>query len=313
MTRIFFACDVHGSEIVWRKFLKMGEYHKADVIMMLGDLTGKVIVPIVKIGENKWYYAPTGKKEYIKSKEEFRKVVERYRNRGYYVYETTEEEIEKLQARPSLVDKLFTRVMTETLKSWINIVEEKVPKHVKVIICPGNDDRKEIDKVIKESDRVIYPLNTVVYLDDKHPMVSCEWVNPTPWKTPRECSEHDLKKKLIKEIERVDNYENLICNFHAPPYDSGLDNAPKLDKNLKPVLEFGAPVIIPVGSKAVREVIEKYQPLLGLHGHIHESGGFTYIGRTLCINPGSEYESGLLRGYVIDLKPEKIEFWRVEA
>jgi len=57
----------------------------------------------------------------------------------------------------------------------------------------------------------------------------------------------------------------------------------------------------PVGSTAVRELIEEYQPPLSLHGHIHESRGKTRIGETIAINPGSVYSEGSLQGAVIDL------------
>jgi len=313
LTRIFVASDIHGSEVIWRKFLRMHEIHKADVLMMLGDLTGKAILPIVKRKENEWYYAPWGKEKVLHSRKEVDEVIETYRNQGYYTFETTPEEVEELQAYPRKVDELFIRLMRDVLGSWLEMVEEKVPKNVKVIVSPGNDDSFEIDEVIEKSERVIYPLHKVVDIDGRHQMISCAWTNPTPWDTPRECSEKELKKKLEKEFSKVDSYENLICNFHAPPYDTGLDICPKLDKNLKPVWKMGSPVTYPAGSKAVRECIEKYQPLLGLHGHIHESCGSRYIGRTLCLNPGSEYESGLLRGFVVDLPPKKFQFIRVEA
>ena len=62
-----------------------------------------------------------------------------------------------------------------------------------------------------------------------------------------------------------------------------------------------------VGSIAVRAAIEKYQPLLGLHGHIHESRSAQKIGRTLCINPGSEYGEGVLRGILLELSSKGLE------
>lgn len=313
MTRIFVATDVHGSEVVWKKFLRMPEIHKADVIMMLGDLTGKAVLPIVKRKENEWFYAPWGKEKVLHSRSEVDKVIETYRNQGFYVFETTPQEVEELQADPRKVDELFTKLMKDVIDSWCRMVEERVPKNVKVIVSPGNDDSFEIDEVIEKNERVIYPLGKVVDIDGRHQLISCAWTNPTPWDTPRECSEKELKKKLEKEFSKVDDYENLICNFHAPPYDSGLDVCPKLDKNLKPVWKMGSPVTYPAGSKAVRECIEKYQPLLGLHGHIHESGGSKQIGRTLCLNPGSEYESGLLRGFIVDLPPKKFQCIRTEA
>jgi Icc-related predicted phosphoesterase len=152
-----------------------------------------------------------------------------------------------------------------------------------------------------------YPLNRTVSIAEKYTLVSCEWVNETPWKTPRECNEKELMKKLEREFGRTDDFENLVCNFHAPPYDTNLDLAPKLSKDLKP--DYSA--LVPVGSTSVRKSIEEHQPLLTLHGHIHESCSTYRLGRTLCVNPGSEYDSGVLRAYVIHL-PE-LDFWRVEA
>jgi uncharacterized protein len=67
----------------------------------------------------------------------------------------------------------------------------------------------------------------------------------------------------------------------------------------------GEPKMIPVGSTAVRDAILKYQPMLALHGHIHESSGIRKLGTTTLVNPGSEYAEGILRGALIDLDPEK--------
>ncbi|MEM2704204.1 MAG: phosphoesterase, partial [Candidatus Bathyarchaeia archaeon] len=142
------------------------------------------------------------------------------------------------------------------------------------------------------------------------------WVNTTPWKTPRECSDDELREKLENEFRKVDTCENLICNFHAPPYGTRLDLAPKLDEKLRVKMRFGTVEMTHVGSKAVKEMLEKYQPLLGLHGHIHESSGIEYIGRTLCINPGSAYIQGILNAFIIDLPKDskkKIEVFNVSA
>jgi len=294
--------------------LKMGTYHNANVLLMCGDLTGKAIVPIVKRKENEWYCRPRGTEQVIRSKEDLDKAMETFRNRGFYTFETTPQEVEELKASKELQEKLFVGLTTETMKRWLDMVREKTPSNVKVIVSPGNDDDFEIDEFIRKDERVIYPLERVVQLDDRHELISCPYVNPSPWQTYRECSEEELRKKLEKEFSRVSSCENLVCNFHAPPKNTNVDLAPKL-KNLKPVTEFGSPVMEHVGSQAVRDAIQVHQPLLGLHGHIHESCGFDNAGRTLCLNPGSEYEAGLLRGYVIDLpeKGHKLNFWRVEA
>jgi Icc-related predicted phosphoesterase len=69
---------------------------------------------------------------------------------------------------------------------------------------------------------------------------------------------------------------------------------------------MGGEVTGPVGSTAVRAAIEEHQPLLSLHGHIHESGGAVRIGRTLAINAGSEYGEGVLRGVLVTVGGGKV-------
>lgn len=63
----------------------------------------------------------------------------------------------------------------------------------------------------------------------------------------------------------------------------------------------------PVGSTGVRTAIERFKPVLGVHGHIHESGGERRIGDTLCVNAGSEASMGILRGYLVDLSERGVE------
>ena len=91
-----------------------------------------------------------------------------------------------------------------------------------------------------------------------------------------------------------------------PPFASGLDIAPLLTGDLKPVVVGGEIATGPVGSKSVRAAIERYQPLVSLHGHVHESRAVNKIGRTTAINPGSEYGDGNLRGVLVNLKGSKL-------
>ena len=315
MTRIFHTTDLHASEIVWKKTLKSAEFYKADAILLLGDLTGKAIVPIVQTGPSEWYSNPYGDVEYFHSREEVKEKSRIYRDRGFYVFETTESQVAELKRSPLKMNALFTRLMCETMNEMLNQINSfNFSDQLLIVVCPGNDDITAIDDIIRHHERAVYPLGRVIDLDSKHAMISCEYVNPTPWETPRECSEEDLEKRLQKEFDRVPERDNLVCNFHAPPYGSGLDVAPKLDKNLKPVTDFGRVVMENVGSRAVRSAILQYQPLLGLHGHIHESHAHCVLGRTVCVNPGSEYQTGIISGYVIDLpdsEGEPMRYWRV--
>lgn len=304
MTRVFFSCDAHGSVPVLRKMARVHEAYKCSVVMMCGDLTGKAIVPIVEEKPGVWWTSPWGKKETYKSLEDVDRAKKAYEKRGFYWYLTTPDELAELQSSPEKVQDIFHEQMISRMRDWLRLVEEKVPDDVKVIISPGNDDDEVIDDLIKASSKVIYPMKTVVDIDEIHQMISCEWVNSTPWDTPRECPDDELKIKLQTEFDRVENYENLICNFHAPPYGTRIDLAPKIDENLQIKVRYGSPTMVPVGSKSMRELFEQYQPLLGLHGHIHESAGTEHIGRTLCVNAGSVYMQGMLSAFIIDL-PEK--------
>ena len=309
--RIFHACDPHGSQMTWEKMCRAPKVFKADVAMMCGDLTGKAIVPIIQEKEDRWYARPHGKKKKFKKQKDLDRFVTFTKNEGYYPYILTPDELAELREREGAITELFQKLMVERLQNWLDMAEEKIPEEVDIVVNPGNDDDWIIDEVIKSHERIIYPLKKVLDIGG-YPMISCEWVNPTPWDTHRECSEEELMEKLEAEFARVDDYSRLLCNFHDPPFDSGLDTAPTLKADYSISKAGGFELTGPVGSKSVRAVIEKYQPLLGMHGHIHESVGFRQIGNTLCINPGSEYREGILKGFLITLEDGDVKAGRVE-
>ncbi|MCS7113829.1 MAG: metallophosphoesterase [Nitrososphaerota archaeon] len=304
-TRILFATDMHGSEGTWRKFLNASAMLKVNVAICGGDLTGKMIVPIVKGKDGKYTYYHLKKTHTIDSSE-LEKAIKDVKGIGYYPYVTNESEYEELCKNPEKVDEVFQKVMLSTLEEWFNLIPKKLPSETRVVVCPGNDDRLVVDKIINQHKHVINGEGKVIEIDDTHEMVSCGWVNPTPWKTAREEEEDKLEERLERYISQLKNVESAIFNFHAPPYQSKIDEAPLLDENLNPVIQGGNVVMVPVGSKAVRKMIEKHQPFLGLHGHIHESSGSLKIGRTYCVNPGSEYAEGILRAFLIEFKGNKI-------
>lgn len=305
-TRILFASDVHGSERCWKKFLNAAKIYDVDVLILGGDLTGKAVVSIVEQEDSTYLTSAFGQELRLKDRKQVEDLKDNVRDSGYYPYVCTSTQVQELQSNKENVDKLFDQMIIESVQRWIEMIESRVAPDVNIILNPGNDDRFCVDDVIRRSGRIIYPLKKVVWIDDHHPMISCEWTNPTPWNSPRECSEERLENLLEEEFARMQDRENLICNFHAPPFGTLIDNAPEL-KNLRPVMSSGGLVMTHVGSKAVRGVLERNQPLLGLHGHIHESHGEMELGRTKCFNPGSEYQEGLLRFYVIDLSEKGIE------
>ncbi len=312
--RIFQACDPHGSMKTWHQMCRAPKVFKVDVAMMCGDLTGKAIMPIIKEKENRWFAQPFGRKKVFKKQKDLDKFIEFTSTEGYYPIVLDPDELAELKEDSGKVKSLFDRLMTERMKQWLDQATEMIPEHVVLVVNPGNDDPWVIDDIIKEHERTIYPLKQVVEISDKHKLISLEYVNSTPWDTHRECDEEELMERLEAEFARVteSDYENLLCNFHAPPHGSGLDTAPKLTEDHRITYSGGFALTEAVGSTAVREVIEKYQPLVAMHGHIHESVGFTSIGRTLCVNPGSEYREGILKGMLITIDDRKATAGRVE-
>lgn len=315
--RIVFASDFHGNEQVWRKFLNSAKIFKANWLIMGGDLTGKVLTPIVLQGDGT-YKADFLEQTHTIQPGELENFKKQVREHCYIPYVCDEKQFEELQSAPQdKVEDIFAKLECETLKEWLDLIPKKLtgdPKDVKVLIHPGNDDKFELDDVIKSSPYCTFAEESAVSLDGEHEAACVGWSNPTPWNSPRECSEEELMSKLEKTVSQVKNLKNSLFCLHCPPFESQIDNAPKLDKDFRPVMEGGRPVYIPVGSKSVRAIIEKYQPLLGLHGHIHECRGWMKIGRTQCMNPGSEYTEGILSAYLIEIDGEKIKrLQRVEG
>jgi Icc-related predicted phosphoesterase len=336
MVRFFFCTDIHGSEAVWKKFLNTAKYLKADTLIMGGDITGKRIVPIIEQTDGTWkgsIYGTIDQEVVMKNEEEIQDFELRARMAGCYPHRLTPEENEYLSSRESMtedqkmikggpLDKLFDKVEAEGLQLWIDMIDDimndgtkRVPDGTRIIICPGNDDKFAIDDIIIKDPRVIFGEGTKVDLDDHHEMISYGWTNPTPWNTYREQSEEEIEKAIETLADQVNKMENAVFCFHAPPYDSKIDEAPLLNPDLTYVgWSHGEPVRGGVGSTAVRKAIEKYQPILGLHGHIHESAGSVKIGRTYCLNPGSEYTEAILKGFLVELdKGELKRMQRVEA
>lgn len=284
------------------KFLNAAKFYKADVLILGGDITGKMIVPIVEQPDGTYLAEFLGSQHLLKTTQEREALEKNIHNNGCYPYLTTPPEMEKLQNDKKLLDELFSEIMAGGVRRWVSIAEERLKgSKVKCYVSPGNDDRFEIDDALKSSSVVLYPEDQVIWLDDHHEMITSAWTNPTPWHSPRETTEEKLPEIFNRMVSRVEHMQDCIFNLHCPPYNTPIDLAPELDGTLKPKLSGGAVSMVHVGSSTVRQVIEEHQPLLGVHGHIHESHGFVKIGRTMCINPGSEYAEGLLRGALINI------------
>jgi Icc-related predicted phosphoesterase len=306
VTTLFFATDIHGSDICWKKFLNAGKFYGADVLVLGGDMTGKAIVPVVKLGDGKYKVSLLQQDFDIDGADELAEMTRRIRSRGYYPYLTDPDELAELEGNPDRIHEIFLKEVLRVVAEWLEIAESKLAgTGLKVYVAPGNDDQFEIDELVRASKTVTLAEGMVVSLDDRHEMISSGWSNRTPWNTYREEDEPDLAKRYDAMIGSLRDPQNAVFNIHVPPYKSNLDEAPDLDENLRP--RFAGNALVPVGSTALRAAIEKHQPLLGLHGHIHEGRGHSRIGKTLCINPGSLYEQGVLQGALVKLGKSKIE------
>ncbi len=306
MTKLFFATDIHGSDICWSKFLNAGKFYAADRLILGGDMTGKAVIPFVHQGGKKYRATLLEQVFNMTNEDELADIQKRVRSRGYYPYMTTPDEIAELEKNPARVGEIFLQEVLKVVQQWMDLADKKLEgTDLKVYCSPGNDDMDEIDDVIRASKRVLLVEGLVTQLDEHHEMITSGWSNITPWATHREENEDQLKIRYAAMTSQLKNPRNAIFNIHVPPYKSQLDEAPELDKNLRPVLAGNS--MKPVGSTALRESIEKVQPLLGLHGHIHEGRGASRIGKTLCVNPGSMYEQGTLLGTIVNLGKNKVE------
>jgi Icc-related predicted phosphoesterase len=296
--RIFFATDVHGSDRCFRKFLAAAKVYEADVLLLGGDVAGKGLVPIQS--ENGTLHAEVrGEAVSVPADEEDRLLAEINRL-GFYGVRMTEPQVARLREDKAHVDTLFRQEIAAQVQRWCDLAAERLAPSVRCIITPGNDDPFEVDTVLEQAPGIECPERE---LCDLGPVLlaSLGDVSPTPWDTEREYSEEELERRICEMLDAVPTGRRVVVNFHCPPYGSGLDVAPELDETLKPVLRGGRPSFIPVGSTAVRETIKRYEPAVGLHGHIHESRAVQKIGPTVCLNPGSDYSADVLRGAVVDI------------
>ena len=307
-SRIYFISDVHGSNRCFRKFLNAAGFYKADILILGGDITGKVMTPIIEGGDGSFRCTYQGSDLVLKNNEEVEEFRKKAADSGSYTTLVSQSEFKELEVDPAKVTELFRRLMVERLRDWISLAEERLGKtSVKCFISPGNDDISDLDPILDSSPYVVNPEGRVVEIDGEHEMITLGYTNHTPWNSPREVDEDVLALKISGMAEKVQNMKSAIFNIHVPPIDTPIDQAPRVDKNLRIVVKAGSVEIISAGSSACRAAIMKYQPMIGLHGHIHESRGIVRLGRTMSVNPGSEYGEGILRSFIADLEGEKIK------
>jgi uncharacterized protein len=304
--RLYYASDIHGTEVLWRKFLAAARVYRAGVLVMGGDVTGKVVVPLIAT-DGGYEFELFGRRERIEDEQELEAAEQRIRANGMYPHRMSPDEVSRVAALSTEErETWFAEVMLHTFDRWLELAAERLDgTEVRCFLMPGNDDPAGVDASIERADRVEACDDRIVEFDG-HTMLSLGYSNRTPFDSPRELDEQELYRRVDTLAQTLEDPSRAIFNLHVPPYDSGLDTAAELDEDLSVVMAGSEPKMIPVGSTAVRELIERYQPLLGLHGHVHESAGATRIGRTLCINPGSDYHTGRIAGCLMQLREDRV-------
>jgi Icc-related predicted phosphoesterase len=306
ITRLFYAGDVHGSRVCWKKFVNAAAHYPADALVMGGDLTGKALVPIVREGDGSYSARVIGEQRIAHTAEELDQLQRAISTNGMYPLIVDRDEARALAEDSMRRDEAFEQALLDELRLWVKLADERLAGTGKrAYVIPGNDDPWSVDEVLAAGTSVIACDETVQNVGP-HEMVSFGYSNRTPWQTPRELDEDEIYSRLKRLIDQVEEPSRAILNVHVPPYESSLDTAFEVDEELRYVMKGGRPHEVSTGSPAVRQIIEETQPLLSLHGHIHESKGVTKIGRTVAINPGSDYGSGHLDGCLIHLEPDRI-------
>ncbi|MDD2878284.1 MAG: hypothetical protein PHT60_14290 [Acidiphilium sp.] len=303
--RLFYASDIHGSEKCFLKFINAGKFYKVNALVLGGDITGKMVVPLIASAKG-WEARFLGREFTAGSPAECAEIEKNIRMNGFYPVIMEREDHANFQDDEVARSKMMDRVVLEATRRWIGIAEQRLRgSGIRCLMNAGNDDDGYIDEALRQSDVVENHDGGITDLTDQVQMAVCGYSNTTPFDSPREMPEPQLEAHIETIVAKLKSPRDAIYTLHVPPYNTGIDVAPMLE-NGKVVTRGGHTVMNAVGSTAVRNVIERHQPMAGLHGHIHEARGTKVLGRTLCINPGSEYSEGVLRGVLLTFKGTKL-------
>ena len=311
-TRIFFATDIHGSERCFRKWLNAGPVYGADCVILGGDITGKSLVPLCQVNSH-WEGEIGGRPVMAEGDEELQALTRKIADKGSYARLATPDERDALTTDPAAFERAFAEAIRDRVQQWVELADRRLKDSpIAFYVMLGNDDDEELAAILGASSKLRYAEGGIVNLPGDHEMVSVGYSTPTPWNTPRECSEDELAARIDEVARGLQRPETAVLNLHCPPRDTNLDQAPQLDADLRPVVTPGGYAVMSVGAAAVRDAIERSGAALGLHGHVHESPGGQEIGRATCVNPGSEYAEGVLRGAIVDLTADgEVKRWQI--
>src|SRR5262245_65628184 len=83
LTRLFFASDFHGSQRIFRKFLNAAKHYAADVLVMGGDVVGKLAIPVIREGKDRYRAHPMANPEHPEGEDGLKDSENRLNPPGY--------------------------------------------------------------------------------------------------------------------------------------------------------------------------------------------------------------------------------------
>lgn len=301
----------------------------ARVRSWLGMLAGSDSTPTARWTHRGYF---SGRTHYFDGEAEVVAFEKSLADQGIYTIRCDKEKEYLLSAHSDAMEMEFVGLMKERLSRWVELADDRLRgQGRRVFVNAGNDDPFQMDEVLDQSRVMQRPEGVVVELDSCLTMISTGFTNLTPWHCPRDIPEDHLREKIDAMAARVPDLTRCVFNFHCPPHDTLLDRAPKLQgkaptmscphdagrvslrSELQPQMTGLGVEYAPAGSTSVRDAIHEFQPCAGLHGHIHESRAIDRLGRCVCINPGSEYHEGVLRGALLDFQDGELRNFSLTA
>ncbi len=302
---ILYVADIHGSDRCFRKWLNAGAHYGADVLIVGGDLTGKILVPVTPAGTG-WASRWDGADVHLETEAELATFAKMLREQGVYAHVASPEEIAAIRSDIAAERAAFTVHKLRQLEEWVGLADGRLRgRSVRAFVMAGNDDPADLDGVLSSGELIADVGDRVIELAPGIHMASVGESTPTPWHTPRELPDDELGAKMRRVVDELPADGVGIWNFHMPPYDTGVDVVPKLDEQLRVQYRAGQPEMVPVGARSLRALIEERRPRIALHGHIHEGRGRYTIGPTVGFNPGSQYQDGVLLGILLQVSAQK--------
>jgi Icc-related predicted phosphoesterase len=281
--KVFTASGLEGSTTCFRRFLSAIRTYQADVGVLLGDLTGRQVVSVIKKGPTAWEVPLDGKVHEVDSAATLAQLTRSIVDKGDYWLEQTQEEYEHVRSNPALVELYFKSLARERIQGWFAMAEERLGAGgPPVFIAPGSGDWTVIDELLEHGGRLTPCDDRVVRVGD-YQMMTCSASGPSEWELAREMDDRALHKKLLELCSGIDDPDFAIFNLLAD-------------------------------SKAAQRIVKRFQPLVRLGGAGYgNGGGASRQGRTIEISPRSamvddaaptlygvllQLEGGAVRDYV---------------